>query len=108
MDYEIGSGNGMHIYVWHVYQAQLRNRKQRYEETLRQYEAYLCIPNLAYPTAPAEVIEQLSVSCYVDGLRVPEIGQLVRLARHKTTSEALAHLLEIESVKEASRVATIP
>ncbi|KAJ8912007.1 hypothetical protein NQ315_003544 [Exocentrus adspersus] len=46
--------------------------------------------NLAYPTAPAEVIEQLSVSSFIEGLRNPEIGQLVRLARHKTISEALA------------------
>ncbi|KAJ8914792.1 hypothetical protein NQ315_014534 [Exocentrus adspersus] len=74
--------------------------------------------NLAYLTAPAEVIEQLSVTKeaqaqvsvwhVVDGLRGPKINQLVRLARHKTISEALAHALEIEAVKEASRVATNP
>ncbi|KAJ8916346.1 hypothetical protein NQ315_005041 [Exocentrus adspersus] len=58
--------------------------------------------NLAYPTAPAEVIEQLSVSSFVDGLRDPENSQL---ARHKTISEALAHALEIEALKKASRVA---
>ncbi|KAJ8921322.1 hypothetical protein NQ315_002936 [Exocentrus adspersus] len=56
--------------------------------------------NLAYPTAPAEVIEQWSVSSFIEGLRDPKIGQLVRLARHKTISEALAHALEIEAVKE--------
>ncbi|KAJ8912163.1 hypothetical protein NQ315_006127 [Exocentrus adspersus] len=59
--------------------------------------------NLAYPTAPAEVIEQLSVSNFVDRLRDPEISQLVRLARHKTISEALAQALEIEAAKQASR-----
>ncbi|KAJ8915444.1 hypothetical protein NQ315_003205 [Exocentrus adspersus] len=59
--------------------------------------------NLAYPTAPAEVIEQLSVSSFIEGLRDPEIGQLVRLARHKSISEALAQALEIEAAKQASR-----
>ncbi|KAJ8914316.1 hypothetical protein NQ315_011303 [Exocentrus adspersus] len=76
-------------HLQHVYQAQLRSRRQRFEETLQQYEADISrMVNLAYPTAPAEVIEQLSVSSFIEGLRDPEIGQLVRLARHKTISEA--------------------
>ncbi|KAJ8915696.1 hypothetical protein NQ315_000630 [Exocentrus adspersus] len=50
--------------------------------------------NLAYPTAPAEVIEQLSVSSFIEGLRDPEID---------TSSEALAQALEIEAAKQASR-----
>ncbi|KAJ8914821.1 hypothetical protein NQ315_014833 [Exocentrus adspersus] len=58
--------------------------------------------NLAYPTAPAEVIEQLSVSSFIEGLRDPEIGQLVRLARHKTISEALAQALEIEAASRGT------
>ncbi|KAJ8921676.1 hypothetical protein NQ315_010585, partial [Exocentrus adspersus] len=90
-------------HLQHVYQAQLRNRKQRFEETLQQYEADVSrMVNLVYPTAPAEVIKQLSVSNFVDGLTDPEISQLVRLARHKTISEALAQALEIEAAKEAS------
>ncbi|KAJ8909439.1 hypothetical protein NQ315_012753 [Exocentrus adspersus] len=48
-------------------------------------------------------IQQLSVSNLVDGLRDPEISQLVRLARYKTISEALAQALEIEAAKQASR-----
>ncbi|KAJ8916354.1 hypothetical protein NQ315_005051 [Exocentrus adspersus] len=96
-------------HLQHVYQAQLRSRRQRFEETLQQYEADISrMVNLAYPTAPAEVIEQLSVSSFIEGLRDPEIGQLVRLARHKTISEALAHALEIEAAKEASRFASNP
>ncbi|KAJ8911333.1 hypothetical protein NQ315_003987 [Exocentrus adspersus] len=91
-------------HLQHVYQAQLRSRRQRFEETLQQYEADISrMVNLAYPTAPAEVIEQLSVSSFIEGLRDPEIGQFVRLARHKTTSEALAQALEIEAAKQASR-----
>ncbi|KAJ8910763.1 hypothetical protein NQ315_009071, partial [Exocentrus adspersus] len=90
-------------HLQHVYQAQLRSRRQRFEETLQQYEADISrMVNLAYPTAPAEVIEQLSVSSFIEGLRDPEIGQLVRLARHKTISEALAQALEIEAAKQAS------
>ncbi|KAJ8913753.1 hypothetical protein NQ315_002433 [Exocentrus adspersus] len=91
-------------HLQHVYQAQLRSRRQRFEETLQQYEADISrMVNLAYPTAPAEVIEQLSVSSFIEGLRDPEIGQFVRLARHKTISEALAQALEIEAAKQASR-----
>ncbi|KAJ8925261.1 hypothetical protein NQ315_009103 [Exocentrus adspersus] len=87
----------------------LERRRQRFEETLQQYEADISrMVNLAYPTAPAEVIEQLSVSSFIGGLRDPEIGQLVRLSRHKTISKALAHALEIEAVKKASRVAIKP
>ncbi|KAJ8920505.1 hypothetical protein NQ315_005374 [Exocentrus adspersus] len=98
----------MHIYQ-HVYQAQLRNRKQRFEETPQQYEADVSrMVNLAYPTVPAEVIEQLSVSSFVYGLRDPEISQLVRLVRYKTISEASAQALEIEAAKEASRFAINP
>ncbi|KAJ8912169.1 hypothetical protein NQ315_006134 [Exocentrus adspersus] len=96
-------------HLQHVYQAQLRSRRQRFEETLQQYEADISrMVNLAYPTAPAEVIEQLSVSSFIEGLRDPEIGQLVRLARPKTISEALAQALEIEAAKEASRFASNP
>ncbi|KAJ8913144.1 hypothetical protein NQ315_006062 [Exocentrus adspersus] len=91
-------------HLQHVYQAQLRSRRQRFEETLQQYEADISrMVNLAYPTAPVEVIEQLSVSSFIEGLRDSEIGQLVRLARHKTISEALAQALEIEAAKQASR-----
>ncbi|KAJ8910603.1 hypothetical protein NQ315_003973 [Exocentrus adspersus] len=91
-------------HLQHVYQAQLRSRRQRFEEILQQYEADISrMVNLAYPTAPAEVIEQLSVSSFIEGLRDREIGQLVRLARHKTISEALAQALEIEAAKQASR-----
>ncbi|KAJ8915438.1 hypothetical protein NQ315_003199 [Exocentrus adspersus] len=96
-------------HLQHVYQAQLRNRKQRFEETLQQYEADVSrMVNLAYPAAPAEVIEQLSVSSFVNGLRDPEISQLVRLTRHKAISEAVTYTLEIKAVKEAYRVATNP
>ncbi|KAJ8911631.1 hypothetical protein NQ315_015172 [Exocentrus adspersus] len=96
-------------HLQHVYRTQLRSSRQRFEETLQQYEADISrIVNLAYPTAPAEVIEQLSVSSFIEGLRDPEIDQLVRLSRHKSISEALVHALEIEAVKEASRAAINP
>ncbi|KAJ8915961.1 hypothetical protein NQ315_016638 [Exocentrus adspersus] len=90
-----------YAHLQHVYQAQLKNRKQRFEETLQQYEADVSrMVNLAYPIALAEVIEQLSVSSFVDGLRLA--------TRHKTMSEALVQALEIEAAKEASRFAINP
>ncbi|KAJ8921702.1 hypothetical protein NQ315_010612 [Exocentrus adspersus] len=84
-------------HLQHVYQAQLRHRKQRFEETLQQYEADLLLR-----------LSNSSVSSFVDGLRDPEISQLVRLARHKTIHEALVQALEIEAAKEASRFAINP
>ncbi|KAJ8916995.1 hypothetical protein NQ315_012910 [Exocentrus adspersus] len=96
-------------HLQHVYQAQLRSRRQRFEETLQQYEADISrMVNLAYPTAPTQVIEQLSVSSFIEGLRDPEIGQLIRLARPKTISEALVQALKIEAAKEAYRFAINP
>ncbi|KAJ8916775.1 hypothetical protein NQ315_005780 [Exocentrus adspersus] len=71
-----------------------RFRQLSTTETLQQYEADVSrMVNLAYPTAPAEVIEQLS---------------LVRLARHRIISEALVQALEIEAAKEAFRFAINP
>ncbi|KAJ8910586.1 hypothetical protein NQ315_013555 [Exocentrus adspersus] len=88
-------------HLQHVYQAQLRNSKQRFEETLQQYEADVSRMLLL------RLFEQLSVSSFVDGLRDPEINsQLVRLARHRTISKSLAQALEIEAAKEASRFAS--
>ncbi|KAJ8911642.1 hypothetical protein NQ315_005987 [Exocentrus adspersus] len=96
----------------HVYQTQLRSRRQRFEETLQQYVADISrMVNLAYPTAPTEVIKQLSVSSFVNEFRDPEIGELVRLATDTRQSLKIvceAHTLEIEAVKEASRVETNP
>ncbi|KAJ8914068.1 hypothetical protein NQ315_017589 [Exocentrus adspersus] len=93
-----------YAHLQHVYQAQLRSRRQRFEETLQQYEADISrMVNLTYPTAPAEVVEQLSVSSFIEGLRDPEIGQLVRLARHKTISEALAQALQVKTYQYQDR-----
>ncbi|KAJ8911227.1 hypothetical protein NQ315_014939 [Exocentrus adspersus] len=94
-------------HLQHVYQAQLRSRRQRFEETLQQYEADISrMVNLAYPTAPAEVIEQLSVSSFIEGLRDPEIRQLVRLARHKTILKLWPKLwkLKLQSKHPGERV----
>ncbi|XP_023310594.1 uncharacterized protein LOC111691664 [Anoplophora glabripennis] len=91
-------------HLQHVYQAQLKGRRQRFEENLQQFEADVArMVKLAYPTAPAEFQEQLAISSFIDGLRDSEISQALRLARHKNISEALAQALEIEAARQASR-----
>ncbi|KAJ8909707.1 hypothetical protein NQ315_016587 [Exocentrus adspersus] len=60
--------------------------------------------NLAFPTAPAEVIEQLSMSRLSRRIKRPRDQPVSKvIARHKTISKALAHALEIEAAKPASR-----
>ncbi|KAJ8980943.1 hypothetical protein NQ317_000266 [Molorchus minor] len=80
-----------------VYQAQLKGRNQRMNESLQQYEADIArLVYLAYPTASRDFIEQLAVQdC--------ETQQALRLARCKKLNEVLAHALEFEADKQASR-----
>ncbi|KAJ8940116.1 hypothetical protein NQ318_009830 [Aromia moschata] len=50
-----------------MYQAQLKGRNQRVDESLQQYEADLArLVHLAYPTAPQDFMEQLGVQIFID------------------------------------------
>jgi Integrase zinc binding domain/Integrase core domain len=51
-----------------------------------------------------EVREEIAVQAFLRGIRDREIQQAVRLGRHKTTKDALAHALEVETAKRAASV----
>lgn len=87
-----------------VYQAQLKSRRQRTDESLQQLEADVArMVNLAYPSAPIEFREQIAISCFVDAVRDWETSQALRLARHKNLPEALAHALVFEAATQTAR-----
>ncbi|KAJ8948845.1 hypothetical protein NQ318_013497 [Aromia moschata] len=83
-----------------------RHLEMRYGDRYMQhhFEAdILRLVRLAYPTAPSEFLEQLSIPHFIDGLRDSETQQSLRLGRHRTLNDALSHALELEAAKVASR-----
>lgn len=62
------------MYGEHMYQAQLKDRRQHLEENLQQFEAYIAsMVKLAYLTA-TEFQEQLAVSRFINNLRDSKIS----------------------------------
>ncbi|KAJ8961507.1 hypothetical protein NQ318_014757 [Aromia moschata] len=91
-------------HMQHVYQVQLKGHLQLAGENLQHFEAdILRLVRLAYPTAPPEFLEQISIQHFIDGLRDSETQQALRLGRHRTLNDALSHALEFEAAKVASR-----
>lgn len=77
---------------------------QNTNESIQEFEADIArLVRLAYPTAPDSFLEQLVVQTFIDGLRDTDIQQTLRLARPRTLDDALAHALEFEAAKQASR-----
>lgn len=93
-----------HAHLEQVYHTQLKNRLQKKGENLQEFEADVArLVRLAYPTAPENFSEHLAIQTFVDGLRDSDTQQTLRLARPKTLIDALAHALEFEAAKQASR-----
>jgi len=94
-------GNG---HLEQVHRIELKGRKQRPHETLQEFESDLIrLMGLAYPTRPAEYVEEMSKELFIDGIKDPETATTVRMARPKTLGEALAIALEYETATQASR-----
>ncbi|KAJ8946359.1 hypothetical protein NQ318_010124 [Aromia moschata] len=93
-----------HKYLRQVYQSQIKSRQQRTNESLQEYEADIeRLIHLAYPQAPKEFLEQISIQTFIDGLVDTEMQQALRLGRHTTICDALIAALEFKAAKEASR-----
>ncbi|KAJ8935361.1 hypothetical protein NQ318_021627 [Aromia moschata] len=93
-----------HKYLRQVYQSQIKSRQQRSNESLQEYEADIeRLVHLAYPQAPKEFLEQISIQTFIDGLLDTKMQQALRLGRHTTISDALVAALEFKAAKEASR-----
>ncbi|XP_072377725.1 uncharacterized protein [Diabrotica undecimpunctata] len=92
-----------HEHLEHVYQSQLKNRRQKKDEALQEYEVDIArLVRYAYPTAPEDMMEKLAVQTFIDGLRDHEMQRTLRLARHKTLVDVLSAALEYESATQAS------
>ncbi|KAJ8947826.1 hypothetical protein NQ318_009970 [Aromia moschata] len=94
----------------HVYHSQLKNRYQKSNESLQEFEADIArLVRLAYSSTPENAMERLAVQAFLDGLRDTETRQALTLARPSKLVDALARALEFEAAKESCRrQATIP
>lgn len=90
-------------YLTQVYQSQLKTRVQGPNESLQEFSADLeRMVRLAYPQAPEEFINQISVQYFIDGVRDTDMQYALRLGRFKNLAEAVIHGLENEAAKNAS------
>ncbi|KAJ8945546.1 hypothetical protein NQ318_020392 [Aromia moschata] len=88
----------------HVYHSQLKNRYQKSNESLQEFEADIArLVRLAYSFTPENVMERLAVQAFLDGLRDTETRQALTLARPSKLVDALARALEFEAAKESCR-----
>ncbi|KAJ8946839.1 hypothetical protein NQ318_006749 [Aromia moschata] len=88
----------------HVYHSQLKNRYQKSNESLQEFEADIArLVHLAYSSTPENVMERLAVQAFLDGLRDTETRQALTLARPSKLVNALARALEFEAAKESCR-----
>ncbi|KAJ8944063.1 hypothetical protein NQ318_005973 [Aromia moschata] len=83
----------------HVYHSQLKNRCQKNNESLQQFEADIArLVRLAYSSTPENVMGTTS-----NGLLDSETRQALILARPSKLVDALARALEFEAAKQSSR-----
>ncbi|KAJ8950024.1 hypothetical protein NQ318_002436 [Aromia moschata] len=88
----------------HVYHSQLKNRYQKSNESLQEFEADIArLVRLAYSSTPENVMERLAVQAFLDGLRDTETRQALTLARPSRLVDALARALEFEAAKQSCR-----
>ncbi|KAJ8946274.1 hypothetical protein NQ318_023124 [Aromia moschata] len=88
----------------HVYHSQLKNRYQKSNESLQEFEADIArLVRLAYSSTPENIMERLAVQAFLDGLRDTETRQALTLARPSKLVDALARALEFEAAKQSCR-----
>ncbi|KAJ8949844.1 hypothetical protein NQ318_000544 [Aromia moschata] len=88
----------------HVYHSQLKNRYQKNNESLQEFEADIArLVRLAYSSTPENVMERLAVQAFLDGLRDTETRQALTLARPSKLVDALARFLEFEAAKQSCK-----
>ena len=90
-----------------VYYAQLRTRRQCSVESLQEFEASVeasidRLIRLACPEAPEDFRIRFAVQTFIDGIRDCELQQVLRMARHRNSSESLVDALEFEAVSQVS------
>ncbi|KAJ8962257.1 hypothetical protein NQ318_018231 [Aromia moschata] len=82
----------------HVYHSQLKNRYQKSNESLQEFEADIVrLVRLAYSSTPENVMERLAVQAFLDGLRDTETRQALNLARPSKLVDAFGASFGIRS-----------
>ncbi|KAJ8953767.1 hypothetical protein NQ318_015424 [Aromia moschata] len=82
----------------HVYHSQLKNRYQKSNESLQEFEADIArLVRLAYSSTPENVMERLAVQAFLDGLRDIETRQALTLARPSKLVDAFGASFGIRS-----------
>ncbi|UYV62799.1 K02A2.6-like [Cordylochernes scorpioides] len=87
----------------HVFQSQLKLRRQKMGESLQEFEAdlkRLCL--MAYPSAPIDFIDQWVAQTFIEGIRNVEVQKTLRLTSFNTSREALILALEIDAAFKIS------
>ncbi|UYV63913.1 K02A2.6-like [Cordylochernes scorpioides] len=87
----------------HVFQSQLKLRRQKMGESLQEFEAdlkRLCL--MAYPSAPIDFIDQWVAQTFIEGIRNVEVQKTLRLTSFNTSREALIRALEIDAAFKIS------
>ncbi|UYV65370.1 K02A2.6-like, partial [Cordylochernes scorpioides] len=87
----------------HVFQSQLKLRRQKMGESLQEFEAdlkRLCL--MAYPSAPIDFIDQWVAQTLIEGIRNVEVQKTLRLTSFNTSREALIRALEIDAAFKIS------
>ena len=73
----------------------MRTRRQRYEESLQEFETRTDrLIRLAYTEAPEDFRKRFAVQTFIDGVGDCELQHVLRMARHRNRSEALVHTVE--------------
>ncbi|KAJ8934555.1 hypothetical protein NQ318_004597 [Aromia moschata] len=89
----------------HVYHSQLKNRYQKSNESLQEFEADIArLVRLAYSSTPENVMERLAVQAFLDGLRDTETRQALTLARPSKLVDALARALNSKLLNRVAEV----
>ena len=86
-----------------IFRAQLKNRRQKSEESLQQLEADVeRLANLGYPMCPREVLNTIIVDGFITALKNSETRRALRVARVTSPGEALTFAINYEAFEEPS------
>ena len=82
-----------------VYCTQLRARRQHSWESLQEFEASIDrLIRLAYPEAPEDFRTRFAMQTFTAGVRDNELQQVLRMARHQNSADALVHALQLSLI----------
>src|SRR5436189_5537898 len=93
-----------HAHMETVYYTQLKGCLQRADEKLQEFKSNVArLVSLAYPSAPDDFLECLTVRTFVHGLRNSDTQEKLVLQHPESLAEALSHALEFEATKQYSK-----